>query len=286
MRRLGVHTSIAGGIHLSLQRAHDLGCTTLQIFSHNPRGWSKKSLDPDEAELFRAHSVSLDLYPPFIHSSYLINLASPDRNIREKSIDLLAYELNLAHELNVPYLVLHPGKTVGQSREDAVRLASEALSEAYSMAGEKNVAILLENTAGQKGDISATIPDISEIIELSTAGSIGGICLDSCHAYAAGYDIASEEGIEKLSSEIERYIAPLEIRLIHLNDSKKGLSSGIDRHEEIGKGEIGLKGLEQFLSYPLIRDVPIVLETPKKSDDDDRKNLAEVRKILGRIEGV
>lgn len=284
MRRLGVHTSIAGGIHLSLQRAHDLGCTTLQIFSHNPRGWSKKSLDPNEVELFRSHSISLDLTPLYIHSSYLINLASPDDRIRTKSIDLLAYELNLASELNVPYLVLHPGKTVGQSRKDAVRIASKSLSEAYKIAGEKNVSILVENTAGQKGDISATIPDISEIIELSTAGSIGGICLDSCHAYAAGYDITTEEGLEVLNSEIARYIAPLEIKLIHLNDSKKGLSSGVDRHEEIGKGEIGLKGLEQFLSYPLISDIPIVLETPKKSDDDDKKNLAQVRKILGRIE--
>ncbi|VAX33275.1 Endonuclease IV [hydrothermal vent metagenome] len=280
MRRLGVHTSIANGIHLSLKRAKALCCSTVQIFSHNPRIWATKKICNEEIESFRELKRVLDIRPVFIHSSYLINLASPDEEIRKKSINLLTHEIRTAHLLRADYIVLHPGKAVGRDIKEAIDRASKALSQAYENA-DGGVGILLENTAGQKGDISSTIPLISEIIENTPPGCVQGLCLDTCHAYAAGYDITKMEGLEKLKGEIIKYISPLKVELIHLNDSKKGFASGVDRHEHIGEGSIGLPGLKQFLSFPFFNAVPLILETPKKSDDDDWKNLDRVRKMLG-----
>ena len=280
MRRLGVHTSIANGIHLSLKRAKALCCSTVQIFSHNPRIWATKKISNEEIESFRKLKRVLDIKPVFIHSSYLINLASPDGEIRKKSIELLSHELRTVHLLGADYIVLHPGKAVGRDIKEAIGRASEALSSSYENT-DGGVGILLENTAGQKGDISSTIPLISEIIENTPPGYVQGLCLDTCHAYAAGYDITKMEGLEKLKGEIIKYISPLKVELIHLNDSKKGFASGVDRHEHIGEGSIGLPGLKQFLSFPFFNTVPLILETPKKSDDDDWKNLDRVRKMLG-----
>jgi len=282
MRRLGVHTSIADGIHLSLERANALCCDTLQIFSHNPRTWAVKETSGEEISRFRELAAILDIRPVFIHSSYLINLASPDRETREKSIGLLSHELRTAHLLRADYVVLHPGKAVGQDIKEAVRKASEALSLSYEKAGVQ-AGILLENTAGQRGDISSTIPMLSEIIENTPPGCVRGLCLDTCHAYAAGYDITGLEGLERLKGEIIKYVSPLKVELIHLNDSKKGFASGVDRHEHIGKGRIGLQGLKRFLSFPFFNAAPLILETPKESDDDDRKNLDRVRGLLRGI---
>jgi deoxyribonuclease-4 len=279
MRRLGVHVSIAGGIYLSAERAKELGCDTMQIFSHNPRGWAFKDIDKNEAAHFRSLSAELDISPAFIHSSYLINLASPDNTTRRRSINLLSYELRMADLLGVDHVVLHPGKTVGQEMDIALSKTKEALSEVFRKAEYKS-GILLENTAGQKGDISSSIPMISEIIEGAPQGLINGICFDTCHGYAAGYDIAGEEGMNKLEKEIKKYLFPLKVELIHLNDAKKGLSSGVDRHEHIGKGSIGIKGFKNFLSSSFFKEIPLVLETPKVEEGDDLRNLKIVRKLL------
>jgi deoxyribonuclease-4 len=281
-KRLGLHTSIAGGVHLSLKRAMELGCGTMQIFSHNPRGWSRKSLDETDAAEFRRLSKEYDIRPVFIHSSYLINLSSPNSDIRKKSVDLLVYELRMADMLGVDHVVLHPGKAVGQETSRAVKKAFESLREVDKKAGTRS-GLLLENTAGQKGDISSSVPFISDIIDGAPDGLMKGICLDTCHAYAAGYDIREESELDRLRDEIRRYLAPLKVELIHLNDSKKGLSSGVDRHEHIGKGEIGRAGIKNFLSYSFFRDLPLVLETPKQSDGDDIRNLKMVRRILKEI---
>lgn len=278
-RRLGVHTSIAGGLHLSLKRAKALGCTTMQIFAHNPRGWIKRKVDKEEVLQFRRYARLFDISPIFIHSSYLINLASSDEEVRIKSIELLTYELSLAHTLGVDYIVLHPGRAVGQPLKRAIRRAAEALSIACRE-GDGAVGILLENTAGQTGDIAFTIPLISEIIESTSHGSVKGICLDTCHAFAAGYDITSIKGLERLKGEIIRYLSPLRVELIHLNDSRRALSSRVDRHQHIGKGGIGLAGFRRFLSFPSFNKAPLILETPKESEGDDVKNLQRVRRLL------
>ncbi len=281
MTRLGVHTSIAGGIYLSLERAKALGCDTMQIFSHNPRGWAFKDIDKDDAARFIRLSGELDV-STFIHSSYLINLASPDSGTRRKSTDLLSYELRMADMLEVEHVVLHPGKMVGQEMKTAMKKTKDALLQVHEKA-EYSAGILIENTAGQKGDISSSIQMISEVIEGAPDGLIKGICFDTCHGYAAGYDIADSERLGELEDDIRKYLSPLKVELIHLNDAKKELGSGVDRHEHIGKGKIGIKGFKKFLSASLFKDISIVLETPMKEEGDDVNNLKAVRKILKGI---
>jgi deoxyribonuclease-4 len=279
MRQLGVHVSIAGGLYSSFERAKELGCTSMQIFSHNPRGWVSSKISHDEAAKFKQYSKTSGIEPVFIHSSYLINLSSPDNNTREKSIELLSYELHTADLLGIDYVVLHPGKAVGQDKKTAIKKASAALFYTAKL-GKYKSGILLENTAGQTGDISASFQDMAEISGGAPDGLIKGICLDTCHAYAAGYDIAGASGLEQLKAEITKYLSPLKIKLIHLNDSKKGLSSGVDRHEHIGEGSIGIEGFKRILSFPFFKDIPLVLETPKLSEEDDKRNLKKVRMIL------
>ncbi|MEW6715840.1 MAG: deoxyribonuclease IV, partial [Nitrospirota bacterium] len=283
MRRLGVHVSIAGGSYLSFERAKELGCTSMQIFSHNPRGWVSAKISHDEAAKFRQYSKTSGIEPVFIHSSYLINLSSPDNKTRERSIELLSYELHTADLLGIDYVVLHPGKSVGQEKEIAINKASEALSYTAKL-GKYKSGILLENTAGQRGDISSSIQDIAEIAGAAPDGLIKGICLDTCHAFAAGHDIVNAEGLSKLRDEIVKYLSPLKIKLIHLNDSKKGFSSGVDRHEHIGEGFIGIEGFKEILAFPFFKEIPLILETPKLSEEDDKKNLQKVKKILRETE--
>ncbi len=278
-RRLGVHTSIAGGIDLSLQRAKDLGCNTMQIFSHNPRTWALREICEEDAGRFRKLSKALDIRPVFIHASYLVNLASADVGIQKKSVEMLSHELETADLLGADHVVLHPGRAAGQDVRAALKRAARALAEAYDRAG-RGVGVLIENTAGQRGDISSTMALISEIIEKTPPLCVRGLCIDTCHAYAYGYDITGTEGIERLEEEIRRYIAPLKVELVHLNDSKKGLASGVDRHEHIGMGAIGLRGLGRFLAAPSFRSVPLVLETPKRRERDDRENLERVKMLL------
>lgn len=279
MIRLGVHTSIAGGLHRSLERAHELGCNTLQIFCHSPRSWNRPEYSKEEIERFVSLRRSLSLSPLFVHCSYLINLSSPSPDVRERSIGLLAFELEMLRALEADYLVLHPGRAVGQPLKKAIELASEGIKRAVQLTEVKG-RILLENTAGQKGDISSEIPLIAEIADLAGPEAVGGICIDTCHAFQAGYDVSTGEGVKRVFSEIKRYLSPLKVELIHLNDSKRPLSSGLDRHEHIGSGYIGEKGFCRFLNSSELKGIPLILETPKESIKDDIKNLSKVKALL------
>ncbi len=275
-RRLGVHTSIAGGVHLSLERAKALGCNTVQIFSHNPRQWLVKKIPSDSISRFKELRKTYDINPIFIHTSYLINLAASSNDILEKSINLLIQEMDLADSLYADYVVLHTGSASQDSGEVGRKRAIEALKRV----ARKKIWIsklLLENTAGERGDISSHMKDLAEIIDNVNSALIGGVCIDTCHAFAAGYDITSENGIEGLVGEIRGYLGIESVKLIHLNDSKKGHSSHVDRHEHIGKGGIGREGLRRFIKHPAFKNIPLILETPKKSEGDDPRNLKIVR---------
>ncbi len=277
--RLGVHTSIAGGVSLSIERAAELKCTPLQIFSHNPRQWKVSPIPREEAERFAALRKEHDIGPAFVHASYLINLASASKTVFEKSIELLRLELENADILGAEYLVLHTGSASGADPDKAREKAAKAISKAIGRRSFR-ASLILENTAGQKGDITSSIKALAEIIERCGPGKIGGICVDTCHAFASGYDISSKTGVDRLLSEIKREVGLDKLKLIHLNDSKKPLGSGVDRHEHIGDGFIGMEGFRKFLSDKRISRIPMVLETPKKTEDDDRKNLKKVLQIL------
>jgi len=279
MRRLGVHTSIADGIHLSLERAEALGCDTLQIFSHNPRGWAVKTVSEEDVSIFKSLRIKFDISPVYIHTSYLINMASGDRTLRKKSIALLVTEMDRADTIGADYVILHTGSASGADENISRKRAIWALNEIARM-GKWNAGLLIENTAGKRGDISSTIIDLSEIMTGVKWSLISGVCIDTCHAFAAGYNIRYNTGIQKISGEIGRYIGFDKLKLIHLNDSKGDVGSGIDRHEHIGLGKIGTKGLKQFINCQPFKDVPLILETPKKKESDDLGNLKKVRRML------
>jgi len=281
-RRLGVHTSIAGGIHLSIRRAQELGCNTIQIFSHNPRQWMTGIIPEDSVSLFKHLRNFHDINPVFIHTSYLINLASVEDSVREKSQELLIRELELADLLDGDYVVLHTGSASGDAEGAARQRAIMALREVSKVKGWK-AKLLLENTAGERGDISSTMKDLREIIERTDSPIIGGICLDTCHAFQAGYELTTVEGLSCLSKEVKMYIGVERVKLIHLNDSKRVFYSRVDRHEHIGEGAIGKRWLERLINHAIFRNTPMILETPKKRNEDDIKNLDTVRKIMGTL---
>ncbi len=238
-----------------------------------------KEMGPEEGEAFRRMRRLSGIGPVFVHTSYLINLASRDRLLIRKSVRMVVEEMNIADLIGADYLVLHTGSAAGDDPREARKRAASALSM-VSESGEWSAGILLENTAGERGDITSRITEICTITERVRGRLIAGVCIDTCHAYAAGYDIASFEGLTAFSGEIERYIGRQRIRLIHLNDSKGDLGSGIDRHEHIGRGRIGMNGFGNFLHHPCFADIPLILETPKKTENDDPANLRIVRDMI------
>jgi len=279
--RVGVHTSIAGGISRAVERAVSLNATTLQIFSHNPRQWQKTIITKEEARKFSVLRRKYDVRPVFIHASYLINLASASDTIQHKSIDLLSYELKCADTIGAEHVILHTGSARGKNEKAARNRAVKAILEAV---GRKHysASLLLENTAGERGDITSSVQTLSEIIDKCNCDRIAGICIDTCHAFSSGYNLAVDEGIERLLSEIKKYIGIDKLKLIHLNDSKRPLGAGVDRHEHIGNGYIGINGFWKILSNRRISRVPLILETPKKNKSDDRDNLRKVLEILSK----
>ncbi len=280
--KVGAHTSIAGGIAKSVERAMALNCNTLQIFSHNPRQWGVSPIPGEEAELFAALRKKYDIRPAYIHASYLINLASLSKITLDRSIKLLSQEMENADALGAEYVVLHTGSASGDDERKARARAAKSILKAI-VPGCFKASLILENTAGQRGDITSSIKTLAEMIDICGCKCIAGICIDTCHAFTSGYDLTSYEGIENLISEIRDHIGLDKLKLIHLNDSKKDLGSGIDRHEHIGQGFIGIRGFKKLLSDKRVSRVPLILETPKERDDDDKRNLKKVFNILSNI---
>jgi deoxyribonuclease-4 len=280
--RLGVHTSIAGGVSNSIERAAALNCNTLQIFSHNPRQWQVSPVPEEEAEQFAELRNKYDIRPVYIHTSYLINLVSLSETTIERSIRLLTIELEIADVLGAEYVVLHTGSVQGVDERKARARAAESILKAIG-SDRFRASLLLENTAGERGDITSSIKTLAEIIDMCGNGNIAGVCIDTCHAFAAGYDLTLNEGIEKLIAEVKENVGLDRLKLIHLNDSKKPLGSGVDRHEHIGQGYIGVKGFKKILSDKRLSGVPLILETPKKTEDDDKRNLKKVMSILSKV---
>lgn len=273
-----MHTSIAGGLTLSLRRAHELGCNTMQIFSHNPRGWALKEISEEDRDAFKALRKGLDISPVFIHTSYLINMATPESSLRKKSINMLMEEMNRADCIEADYVILHTGSSSTDNGKTARGRAISALRAVFDR-GEWKAGLLLENTAGERGDITSGIKELAEIF-YALNGSISGICIDTCHAFQAGYDIRKHKGIEVLANEIKKHIGGGYLKLIHLNDSKAELGLHKDRHEHIGKGKIGEEGFKKFLTHKVFSNIPLILETPKKTEDDDKRNLGKVRQMF------
>ncbi|MCG2722277.1 MAG: deoxyribonuclease IV [Thermodesulfovibrionales bacterium] len=264
-----------------MERAHTLGCTTMQIFSHNPRGWAVKEITAEAAAQFISLRARYDISPVYIHASYLINLATHERILQKKSVALLIEEMNRADAIGAEYVILHAGSSSTDAARVARKRAIRALN-AVARQGKWRVGLLIENTAGERGDISSLMTELSEIIGGVKGPLIGGVCIDTAHAFAAGYNIRSAQGAETLRDEILRHLGRNSVKLIHLNDSKRSAGSHVDRHEHIGCGNIGSAGLRQFITGEHFSGIPLILETPKKNDSDDIRNLRRVRKMLER----
>ena len=258
---LGVHVSIAGKLSHAVDRAKSLHCCTMQIFSRNPRGWDTGPLDPQEVGRFRKGREEARISPLVIHASYLINLAATENALFERSIRALEEELARGDELGADYLVVHVGSNSQQGPRFGIARVVEALR--CFEAGTARTQLLLENTAGERGDIGCRMDELGEI--LTRLGNLPwlGFCLDTCHAFAAGYDISYRAGVKAWVKEIQETVGLDRIKLLHLNDSKKGLNCHVDRHEHIGKGKIGLEGFRAIIRHPELQNIPMILETPK-----------------------
>jgi deoxyribonuclease-4 len=275
--RLGLHLSISGSIDRAVDRAVERGCNTLQMFSRNPRGWRSRELDSGRIESFRLKVKKSGVWPVFVHTPYLLNLASPKADVYRKSVDALKNELRRAAELGVPYVVTHLGSHLGHGKRTGFTRIVDAINGAFS-AVENDTVLLLENTAGTRNSMGSSFEDIEYIISrIEDRGRIG-VCFDTCHAFAAGYDLVSQGAVEQTLRRFGETIGLKELKLVHLNDSKGGLGSRIDRHEHIGMGKIGETGFRHILKSRL-RQLPLILETPIDERRSDIQNLRKVREL-------
>jgi deoxyribonuclease-4 len=281
--RLGVHVSIAGGIEKAISRARALGCSAMQIFSRNPRGWKTSPLSLRAIAAFLEAIVQREFDPIVVHTPYLLNLASADERLHRKSILALALDLKRAEQLGARYVVTHLGSAKERGRAFGLHRVVKALQAVVVQ--DSPVSILLENSAGAGNSIGTCFAEFQEIIERVGKHGRLGVCFDSCHGYAAGYDFRSAEATEALVREMDQTIGVQRLGLLHLNDCKGSLGSHLDRHEHIGKGKIGLAGFRSLLSHPSFRRVPMILETPKKSPEDDLKNLSRIRNLIRKGPG-
>ena len=276
--RLGVHVSIAGKIYEAVDRAKALNCECMQIFSRNPRGWQAAKLDKADVEEFKKRRKEAGITPLVVHIPYLINLASPEDRLYEKSIQAYLEDIRRADLLSAEYFVTHLGSHKGKGRDLGIDRFARALDKIIKELKPK-VKILLENTSGSGNWLGGDFEDIAEIMTKSHQKDKLGLCFDTCHAYAAGYDIKNKKGLDETLKKIDKLIGINKLKLIHINDSKGDLGSHLDRHQHIGKGKIGRDGFRLILHHPKLRDLPYVLETPKEDVKSDPMNLKTVRSI-------
>jgi len=279
---LGSHMSIAGGLDRAPLRGMQVGCDTIQIFTKSNRQWHARRLGDKEVEAFKASLAATGIGPVVAHDCYLVNLAAPRIAVWKKSVRAFREELERAERLGIPYLVTHPGSHAGAGEAEGIRRVAEALNELHAALPSLCVQVLLETTAGQGSSLGYRFEQLAEILARVEHADRVGICLDTCHVFAAGYDIRTPEGYRKTLEELAACLGLERLKAIHLNDSRGRLGSRLDRHEHIGKGQLGLAAFRHLLNDPRLRHVPMILETPK--DDDfvraDRRNLSSLRRLL------
>jgi deoxyribonuclease IV len=282
--RIGIHTSIAGDICSALDLAKNLGANALQIFSSSPRMWSRgaigsKAIEASSAR-FRARRAELKLGPLVIHTNYLINLASCERVLRVRSIQAFHDEIVRAVSLGADFLVTHPGCACGAPVSAAVALIADGLKQASRGINFGGLRILLENTAGQGTSVGSRFSELRAILDLCPNLPLG-VCADTAHLFAAGHDLRRAQGLEGALAEISATVGLERLFVIHVNDSKAGLGSHLDRHEHIGKGKIGRQGFRGILNHPQLAGRAFILETPIDRPGDDRRNVDTLWRLIG-----
>ncbi|TVP39548.1 deoxyribonuclease IV [Candidatus Nitrosocosmicus arcticus] len=284
--KLGVHVSISGGISHSVDNALEIGCSAFQIFTRSPRQWKTKELTPHETDIFKEKLDNSPINPKsvVVHMPYLPNLSAPTSEMYEKSILVLTDEVTRCNMLGVPYLIIHLGSHLGQGPKNGINQLVNACRkslDAYSDLGlpRNKVKILLENSAGQKNSIGSRIEEIQSIFHILGQNDFG-LCLDTCHLFAAGYDLSTGSNVSTLIDLVDSSIGLENLKIIHLNDSKGDLGSNLDRHYHVGLGKIGEGGLKSLINNKKLSQVPFIMETPIDSIRNDADNLEFVRNVL------
>ncbi len=279
--KVGVHTSIAGALENAAHRAKEIGCDTFQMFSANPRGWRALEPTAEESERFREVRASYGLAPVVVHDNYLINLASVYPLIREKSIAAFCRELKRALELGAEYLVTHPGSSKGTTASEAIENCVESLKLAARGLKLDGLAILIENTAGQGSILASTFEELAEIVSAAARDLPMGACIDTAHSFEAGYPLHTARGLAETVKKLESTVGLRNVKVIHANDSKTVFGSHVDRHQHIGKGQIGAEAFRRIVRHPRLKSIPFICETPIDRPDDDKRNLRMMRRLAG-----
>jgi deoxyribonuclease IV len=281
--RVGFHVSIAGGISNSVDNAKKLGCSAFQIFSRNPRGWTARPLPTDEVRSFknRLCASGIEKKSVVVHMPYLPNLSGPPGELYERSVKILTEELERCNLLGISYLVIHLGSHMGRGSTSGINQLVNALRTAIVCSkSEKEVVVLLENNVGQKNSVGGTLQELRLILDRLDSSEQFGVCIDTCHLFASGYDLRTKQDVNMIFEKIKAIIGLKELKIIHLNDSKGGLGSNLDRHEHIGLGSIGVEGITAFLNHRAIHALPIIMETPIDATRGDEQNLKVVLDMI------
>jgi deoxyribonuclease-4 len=277
---LGAHVSIAGGLHLALQRGRDLGCGAVQIFLKNQRQWAARPLGADEVRAFVAARRATGIRHAFAHASYLVNLAGANAEPWRQAVEAFTDELERAEALGLACLVVHPGSHGGAGLEAGLARVTAALDEATRRTAGYRVRIALENTAGAGHAVGRTFVELGQVLARAARPERLGVCIDTCHLFAAGHDVRDAAGWDDAIAACARHVGLGNVLAFHLNDARGGLGSGLDRHEHIGKGFLGLAPFRRLLDDPRFARVPKVLETPKEpAPRADRRNLGVLRRL-------
>jgi deoxyribonuclease-4 len=274
--------SIEGGVHRAVERGADAGCDAVQLFTRPSHQWKARKLSGEEAARFRERQVACGVSPAVAHDCYLINLGSPDARLHARSAAAFGEEIDRCDQLGLPYLIAHPGAHKGAGEEAAFDRIAGAIDAAFRRRGGSRTRVLLETTAGMGTSVGHRFEHLRAILDRLEEPRRAGICVDTCHVYAAGYDIGTEKGYHAVMEELDRIVGLGRVGAFHLNDCKKGLGSRLDRHEHIGMGALGVTAFWCLLNDPRFEGVPMFLETPKGEDlAEDRANLAILRAQVG-----
>lgn len=277
----GTHASASGGVDKALQRAADVGATSCQLFVKNERQWQAKPLDPATVQRFKAECERTGIRHLVAHGSYLINLASPKDEIHAKSMAAFQDELERCAMLGIPHLVMHPGAQTGSGVDEGIRKVAESLNVLHDRLQDNPATTCLETTAGQGTTLGRSFEELAAIIDLVQDKSRVGVCLDTCHVFAAGYDIGTVEGARAVIDHLDGTIGIERLKVLHVNDSQQPLGSNKDRHDHIGEGLIGIGGFRAIVNESRLCGLPAILETEKDPEGVlDRKNLATLRDLV------
>ncbi len=281
-KRIGIHLGTTGGASNAVEQAREIGANTFQIFSSSPRMWRAPKVDPKQAARMRELRAKLDVGPLVIHTSYLVNVCSQTEEVREKSVGAFRGEIERALVLGAEYLVLHPGSWKGLTRDEGLRLAADSISRAIDGLAWQGTPfhILIENTAGSEFSLGGSFEQVAELVERLRPSAPMGVCLDTCHTHVAGYDLVSAEGYEETMRQVAATVGFETVRVWHMNDAKAARGSKLDRHEQIGKGTMGLEPFRRLLNDKRFAHCAFVAETPVDAPGDEERNVRALKSLV------